>query len=460
MSYARKAVTRMTLDMSRVDLQRSETVTLLDTNRRWEVTLTNGGTPFRLPNNWTASLVGVKPDGYGLMLSCSVVDGRIIFDFDENKQLTTCAGAFPLVFDVWNEYGELVASPKIWLHVLPDVRPHEDLESTGQYTTIGDLIAAEKANREDIDKNATDIAANAADIDEINALLYGYREGEPAEGEAPGPVLASVKAVDQKVETNKTNITANAAAIAANAKSISKNTQNLTSLTAVVNDRDHGLSAVERKIDNFLYGVTDTSRDQLSEVLGLISANEQAIKQFVSMGGAPVGSGTLVVPMDKWSDETPTGAMVALPANTMGAGSVMLLTPANDATKEAASKARLTVSVDISGDSGGNVKDYVVLLRAETAYKPEADMEFAFVILQTTAETSLVTLIGVDAAGDPEPTEVDLSAFDPDENGKGYITETYGEGEDAPKKVTEVIYDEAGNIIKIGNTAINWGEEA
>ena len=194
MSYARKAVTRMTLDMSRVDLQRSETVTLLDTNRRWEVTLTNGGTPFRLPNNWTASLVGVKPDGNGLMLLCSVVDGRIIFDFAGNEQLTTCAGAFPLVIDVWNEYGELVASPKIWLHVLPDVRPHEDLVSTDQYTTIGDLIKKEGANRVDIDKNADDIEANAADIDEINALLYGYREGEPAEGKEPGAVLASVLA--------------------------------------------------------------------------------------------------------------------------------------------------------------------------------------------------------------------------------------------------------------------------
>jgi hypothetical protein len=196
----------MTLDMSRVDLQRLETVTLLDTNRRWEVTLTNGGTPFRLPNNWTASLVGVKPDEdeNGLMLSCSVVDGRIIFDFAENEQLTTCAGAFPVVFDVWNEYGELVASPKIWLHVLPDVRPHEDLQSTGQYTTIGGLIADEKANREDIDKNTDDIEANAADIAEINALLYGYREGEPAEGKEPGAVLASVLALSGNAITRVT----------------------------------------------------------------------------------------------------------------------------------------------------------------------------------------------------------------------------------------------------------------
>ena len=447
MSYARKAVTRMTLDMSRVDLQRSETVTLLDTNRRWEVTLTNGGTPFRLPNNWTASLVGVKPDEEGLMLLCSVVDGRIIFDFDENKQLTTCAGAFPLVFDVWNEYGELVASPKIWLHVLPDVRPHEDLESTGQYTTIGDLMAKEQANREDIDKNASDIAALdervSANADEIadnaeaietnadnHMQLLDRLYGEDGEGGDIHDIRATLTEHGGQIEN----------------------------LMGDVADNRDGLAEVRNDLAHFL-DVDDHTRDQLSEVLSLISANEQAIKQFVSMGGAHVGSGTLVVPASEWSDGSPTTAFVDLPANTMHAGSVMLLTPANDATKEAASKARLSVSVDASGDYGDEVNDVLLLLRAETAYKPEADMEFAFVILQTTAETSLVTLIGVDAAGSPAPTSVDLSAFDPDENGKGYITETYGEGEDAPKKVTEVTYDEAGNIIKIGNTAINWGEE-
>lgn len=432
MSYARKAVTRMTLDMSRVDLQRSETVTLLDTNRRWEVTLTNGGTPFRLPNNWTASLVGVKPDeeegGNGMMLLCSVVDGRIIFDFAGNEQLTTCEGAFPVQFDVWDEYGELVASPKIWLHVLPDVRPHEDLVSTGQYTTIGELIAKEQANRTDIDKNADDIKANAADIDEINGLLYGYREGEPAEGKAPGAVKAHVEAVAAKV-------------------------------TKV----DERLGEVNTKLTTFL-GTPPDAADTLSEVLGLISANADAIETFKNMGGAPVGSGTLVVPKDQWSDGSPTIAYVNLPSNTMGAGSVMLLTPANDATKEAASKARLTVSVDSSGDYPTSPTDTVFFLRAETAAKPAIDMEFAYVILQTTATTSLVTLIGVDAAGGSEPTLVDLSRFEgePDtESGliKGYITEYFGEGEDAPTKVTEVVYDDAGNIIKIGNTAINWGEE-
>lgn len=251
-------------------------------------------------------------------------------------------------------------------------------------------------------------------------------------------------------------------AISENKNSITTTSTALTALTAKIDDPGHGLSAVEHKIDNFLYGVTDEARDQLSEVLGLIYANEAAIKQFVNMGGAPVGSGTLVVPKDQWSDSMPFDAFVKLPSGTIKNGSVMLITPANDETKTIAEQARVTINID-PPVGVPNYNDTIVLFRAETAAKPAIDMEFAYVILQTTATTSLVTLIGVDAAGGSEPTLVDLSRFEgvEQEDGsiKGYITEVFGEGEDAPTKVTEVVYDDAGNIIKIGNTAINWGEE-
>lgn len=217
-------------------------------------------------------------------------------------------------------------------------------------------------------------------------------------------------------------------------------------------------------------GAEDTTMLPVAFIVGVNDVPKyikDAIETFKNMGGAPVGSGTLVVPVSEWDDGIPTVALVYVPSSTMHEGSVMLLTPANDATREAAAKARLSVSVNVSGDNPGAVDtgDMIVLLRAETAAKPAIDMEFAYVILQTTAQTSLVTLIGVDATGGSEPTLVDLSSFEgePDtESGliKGYITEYFGEGEDAPKKVTEVVYDEDGNIIKIGNTAINWGGEA
>lgn len=167
MSYARSAVTRMTLDMSRLDLQRSETVTQGDTNRRWEVTLINGGAPFRLPPNWTAALTGIKPDGNGLLNGCSVVDGKIIYDFATGKEIATCVGSYPVQFDIWDEVGELVASPKVYVNVLADVRPKAELDSEGQYTLIGDAIKKITDMEKDVDLLADTALAQG---DEITAL--------------------------------------------------------------------------------------------------------------------------------------------------------------------------------------------------------------------------------------------------------------------------------------------------
>ena len=164
MSYARTAVTRMTLDMSRPDLQRSETVTVGDTNRRWEVTLTNGGAPFRLPPNWTAALTGTKPDGTGLLNGCSVADGKIIYDFATGEEIATCVGSYPVQFDIWDEVGELVASPKVYVNVLADVRPHAELESNGQYTIIGDLIGRVNQTDADVDLLGETALAQGDDI--------------------------------------------------------------------------------------------------------------------------------------------------------------------------------------------------------------------------------------------------------------------------------------------------------
>lgn len=164
MSYARSAVTRMTLDMSRLDLQRSETVTQSDTNRRWEVTLTNGGAPFRLPPNWTAALTGIKPDGTGLLNGCSVVDGKIIYDFAAGAEIATCAGNYTVQFDIWDEVGDLVASPKLYVNVLEDARPHAELESNGQYTQIGELIGRVNQTDADVDNLEQKVLAQGTEI--------------------------------------------------------------------------------------------------------------------------------------------------------------------------------------------------------------------------------------------------------------------------------------------------------
>jgi hypothetical protein len=275
----------MTLDMGRPDLQRSETVTQGDTNRRWEVTLINGGAPFRLPPNWTAALTGIKPDGNGLQNGCSVVDGKIIYDFAAGKEIATCVGSYPVQFDVWDEVGDLVASPKVYVNVLADVRPHAELESNGQYTQIGDLIGR---------VNQTD-----ADVDQLEKTML-------------------------------------------------------------------------------------TQGDDITDLKDKV-----------------ITAGTIIIPANEWSDAVPHAALVRLGDNPISKGCVVLLVPADNATKEAAGAARMSVFPDNVIDSENSYGDFVMVLRAESGIIPTISLNFRFLVLKTdTEDKAIAAMVGVDAYGE------------------------------------------------------------
>lgn len=434
------SVYRFSLDVNQSQSQVSISAGKGENGVRLIIRMTENGAPFEVEDGSYAVFSAVKPDGKPVINDCAIFgNDTVVYDFTE--QTVAVEGITRCQILLFGPDRSLIASARFQI-VVHETIWDKGIESAEEFNVVKKFVEDINTVNDRLDKNASDIVALdervTANADEI------ADNAERIETNADNhlQLLDRLYGEDGDVPDIRATLTEHGGQI-----------ENL--MGDVADNRD-GLAEVRSDLANFL-DVDDHTRDQLSEVLSLITANEQAIKQFVSMGGAPVGSGTLVVPASEWSDGSPTTAFVDLPANTMHAGSVMLLTPANDATKEAASKARLSMSVDASGDYGDEVNDVLLLLRAETAYKPEADMEFAFVILQTTAETSLVTLIGVDAAGDPEPTEVDLSGFEDDGTGKGVIKETYADG---TVRETEVVYDGAGNIIKIGEMAIKWGGEA
>lgn len=154
----RKAVTRMTLDMSLPDVQKSFSCTKGDVNRRLEITLVDGGNPFAIPNNWTVFLAGTKPDETELYNGCVVERGKIIYDFASGVEIATCTGSFGIQFDIFDENGEPIASPKVWVHVLEAKR---DVDSNNQFTALGDLIG--KIN--EVQGDVNDLKEYVSDIE-------------------------------------------------------------------------------------------------------------------------------------------------------------------------------------------------------------------------------------------------------------------------------------------------------
>lgn len=181
MSITRQAVTRLTLDLGLPNCQTSAAIHKGDKNRRWEVTVIDEGKPFQLPDTWTVVLAGVKPDGTSLYNGCVVDDGKIVYDFASGPQIATCEGTFPVQFDVFDEEGELVATPKVWVNCYPNLREQvEDVDSTDEFSAISQFIQEANELRTRVDEaeskiKFTKVRVNAGqwqDADPQVAFMY------------------------------------------------------------------------------------------------------------------------------------------------------------------------------------------------------------------------------------------------------------------------------------------------
>lgn len=169
---------------------------------------------------------------------------------------------------------------------------------------------------------------NAKGIRDIFALLYGYREGEPEEGEEPGPVMASVKVVEGKIET------------------------------------------VEEELDD-------------------INTHISEIEDRLTTGG------TILVSKSDWGDsERNVAVQIRLDHSVLKSGTLMVLAPANDATKQAVAEHSMSMKVDKTVNSTGSSVDVVVLER-KPGKIPDVDLTFRYAVIVIGGDTApTVTLVG------------------------------------------------------------------
>ena len=139
MNTQRRPTSYVTLDLTLQDVQTSLAVTQGDTTRRIVATIQDGGRPFELPRKWTAMLTGTKPDGKFLYNSC-VIDysGRIVYDFASGTEIATAIGDYAVTFEIYDEAGDKVSSPSLWLSVKPDKT--RDHASNDQFTAAQEIL--------------------------------------------------------------------------------------------------------------------------------------------------------------------------------------------------------------------------------------------------------------------------------------------------------------------------------
>ena len=412
MSYARTAVTRMTLDMSRLDLQRSETISLGDANRRWEVTLINGGAPFRLPNNWAAWIAGVKPDGKPLMLGCSIVDGKIIFDFARGKEIATCVGSFAIQIDIADEMAEIVATPKIYVNVLETARPLDDLESDGQYELIGETLIRIGDAETDILENAQNIAENKLIIATQDARVvvlesmvteygsikietaawkttqyegYNYIALVAVEGFKRGTVLTMLPSTDK---TRKASVEAR---LVSSADGFKADGDGYVVELLVKSKPTIALDMA------YILNKSPMDSSPAVAVLGIDASPDEEV---AAIREAMSEYGSIKIETSAWKTTQYEGYNYIALVKVEGfkRGTVLTMMPSTDLTRKAAVEARLVSSADgFKADGDG----YVVELLVKS--KPTIALEMTYILNKSPMDSSpAVAVLGIDASPDEE----------------------------------------------------------
>ena len=452
MSITRKAVTRLTMDLSMPDVQGGFTCTLGDRARRLEILVVNGGEAFQIPPRWSAILTGTKPDGTELMNGCVVQNGRIIYEFESGEQIATCAGGFPVTLWIVDETGASVATPKFWVNVI-ESGARMIVESNDQFTVLQDLIGAVTALQikdEEVDASLRTIQPKLSNLLAINTTkitagawtdsspfmeMFGsaaYKKGDiimllPANDEtrdAAGRARLSVTTELAPAESGGYTY------IVARAEGKEAPGIDMEFIRIILNDEtDH-----EPRIS--LVGIDTTAADIDRAVEEAKEAIENTVKvETVSVTWGPNYSQSIQL------------KGISDPDN------VFFFIPADTTTRDVITRAGMTVSTTAT-----YAPTYSMFFTTATVKNiaPIKGKTLNFTVLHVRepgATERRTVLVGVDSSDDI-PTSIDLSRLD-----EGIINETFG-GSSA-SKTTTIEYDEDGNPVKItdgdGNeTVITW----
>ena len=275
-----KAVTRLTLDLSLSEIQKSVTVTQGDVSRQLEITVTDGGRPYPLQKNWTAVLSAIKPDGAVLYNGCVVDRGRILYDFASGEEIATCAGAYTAKIVIYDETGGTVATPKLWINVLR--KATRDVASQDQFTAARELVRRIARCEGDLETLSEEVAKGGPFAPTVGKVVI--RADEWAEHD-DNPVEARIRIP---------NITPNTVALLVPADDATREAATAAALTTMLDtveeDTDtvciaRGTSAPERDMTFLCFVFRGRAVDTAGE------AGTLAFAPSVSFVGISTGSG-------------------------------------------------------------------------------------------------------------------------------------------------------------------------
>lgn len=142
-------------------------------------------------------------------------------------------------------------------------------------------------------------------------------------------------------------------------------------------------------------GVKDNTMLPVAFIVGVNDVPKYIKDAIETINDRLTTGGTILVPKGDWGDsERNVAVQIKLSGNVLKPGTLMVLAPANDTTKQAVAEYSMSMKVDKTVDNNGSRVDVVVLVR-KPGKVPDVDLTFRYAVIVIGGNTTpTVTLVG------------------------------------------------------------------
>ena len=167
---------RFSLDMHSTQSQISIPVTVYDTARVLLISLSDGASPFFIPDGCLALLSCKRPTGTIFESFCAIENNSVIkyeFSQDGDKISVLTPGLYNCSVILYDAEGAVIASPRFSLVATERVVTNDDVDYTDDDRTAMELILASEAERRLAEKDRADaeLARRNAEEERASAEL-------------------------------------------------------------------------------------------------------------------------------------------------------------------------------------------------------------------------------------------------------------------------------------------------
>lgn len=202
---------RFILDLHSTQSQISLPVTLGDTARVLEISLSDGGLPYIIEKGALAKLEIKRPTGTYLEEFCSIERNTTIrYPFTQNQNTAAVAGVHDCSVTLYDEEGNKIGSPRFSMVVSDRVVNSDDINITDEDKSAIDAMIAAEASRRDAETGRVNAESSRVTSEGVRenaeiARMSAFNEAVSASNEATARANQIAEILEEKLANGEFN---------------------------------------------------------------------------------------------------------------------------------------------------------------------------------------------------------------------------------------------------------------